>query len=275
MSEGYGEGRPDVQAMMRKATRTERPTRRTRPVPDAPPEGMFRRRPGAAQAPADRNTTGRVKLNFGEGPVIPLALLGAGMYLAWFGVHYWRSDVRWPTDPVKNLLQGKPLPSRTGTPTADQQAVLAAAKAQLGGAAIIGATGPQGAAANAASANQAPGVTPGSGQPAANVNTGKLLAAAYGWGPGSKDWPYLYSGWMEESGWRTDAAYDKADPYNHAYGIPQSNPGTKMASAGPNWKTDAATQIKWGLAYIKGTYGAPSRVPGWTPNGPAAGYQGY
>lgn len=217
----------------------------------------------------------KVKTPVGDAPVVPVLFIGGGMYLAWFGVHYWRSDVRWPTDPIKAVLQGRPLPPRTGTPTADQQAVLNAAKAQQSGAAIIGATGPAGAAANAAAANQAPGVTPGSGQPAANVNTGKLLAAAYGWGPGSADWPYLYSGWMEESGWRTDAANVPSDPYNHAYGIPQANPGTKMASAGPDWKTSASTQIKWGLAYIKATYGRPSRVPGWTPNGPAPGYQGY
>jgi hypothetical protein len=31
----------------------------------------------------------------------------------------------------------------------------------------------------------------------------------------------------------------------------------RMASAGPDWQTNAATQIKWGLDYIKGTYGSP------------------
>lgn len=44
-------------------------------------------------------------------PVIPTILLGAGGYLAWFGVHYWRSDVAWPSDPVKAILQGKGLPA--------------------------------------------------------------------------------------------------------------------------------------------------------------------
>lgn len=47
----------------------------------------------------------------GEAPVVPLVLLGIGMYLAWFGVHYWRTDQKWPTDPVKSVLQGKGLPS--------------------------------------------------------------------------------------------------------------------------------------------------------------------
>ena len=36
-----------------------------------------------------------------------------------------------------------------------------------------------------------------------------------------------------------------------AYGIPQALPGSKMASAGPDWQTSAATQIRWGLGYIK------------------------
>ena len=42
-----------------------------------------------------------------------------------------------------------------------------------------------------------------------------------------------------------------------AYGIPQALPGSRMASAGPDWQTNAATQIRWGLQYIKSTYGSP------------------
>lgn len=128
-----------------------------------------------------------------------------------------------------------------------------------------------------------PGVTVGipagvastsGGSPTANKALGLAMAAAYGWS-GSNEWPYLESGWEEESGWNQYAAYSKSDPYNNAYGIPQANPGTKMASAGSDWQTNPATQIKWGLGYIKATYGSPAQVPGWTPNGPAAGYVGY
>ncbi len=43
-----------------------------------------------------------------------------------------------------------------------------------------------------------------------------------------------------------------------AYGIPQALPASKLASAGDDWKDDAATQIKWGLNYIAGRYGSPS-----------------
>ncbi|WP_159072232.1 hypothetical protein [Streptomyces sp. CMB-StM0423] len=37
-----------------------------------------------------------------------------------------------------------------------------------------------------------------------------------------------------------------------------SFPASKMASAGSDWRTNPATQIKWGLGYIKGRYGSPA-----------------
>jgi resuscitation-promoting factor RpfB len=58
--------------------------------------------------------------------------------------------------------------------------------------------------------------------------------------------------WSRESGWRYNA-----ENASGAYGIPQALPGSKMASAGADWQTDPTTQIKWGLGYIKGTYGTP------------------
>jgi hypothetical protein len=60
--------------------------------------------------------------------------------------------------------------------------------------------------------------------------------------------------WNAESGWRYNAANASG-----AYGIPQALPGSKMASAGPNWQTNVTTQIKWGLWYIKygSSYGDP------------------
>jgi hypothetical protein len=38
-----------------------------------------------------------------------------GAYIAWFGIHYFKSDVAWPSDPVKSLLTGKGLPAATKT----------------------------------------------------------------------------------------------------------------------------------------------------------------
>ena len=65
--------------------------------------------------------------------------------------------------------------------------------------------------------------------------------------------------YSQESGWNTHAD----NPSSSAYGIPQALPGSKMASAGPNWENDAATQIKWGLGYIKGRYGSPCSAWGF------------
>jgi hypothetical protein len=62
----------------------------------------------------------------------------------------------------------------------------------------------------------------------------------------------LYDLWQRESGW----SYDAENP-SGAYGIPQALPGSKMGSAGADWQTDPATQIRWGLGYIKGQYGNP------------------
>lgn len=63
--------------------------------------------------------------------------------------------------------------------------------------------------------------------------------------------------WDKESGWN----YKAANPSSGAYGIPQALPGSKMASAGADWKTNPKTQIKWGLGYIKGRYKTP--CGGW------------
>jgi hypothetical protein len=87
--------------------------------------------------------------------------------------------------------------------------------------------------------------TPGSAKAIA-----KQLAAARGWG--DDQYSCLVQMWTRESGWRTSAANPSG-----AYGIPQALPGSKMASAGPDWQTSAETQIKWGLGYIKARYQTP------------------
>ena len=80
---------------------------------------------------------------------------------------------------------------------------------------------------------------------------GALLAADRGWGGGQ--FSCLDSLWTKESGWRWNADNGGSG----AYGIPQSLPGSKMASAGADWTTNPVTQIKWGLQYIAGSYGTP------------------
>jgi len=59
--------------------------------------------------------------------------------------------------------------------------------------------------------------------------------------------------WTRESNWNHHA-YNSS---SGAYGIPQALPGGKMRGAGPDWKSNPETQIRWGLAYIKGRYGRP------------------
>ncbi len=87
--------------------------------------------------------------------------------------------------------------------------------------------------------------------------------AARGW-PAS-EFDCLYALWAKESGWRVNAH----NASSGAYGIPQSLPGSKMASAGADWETNAATQIEWGLGYIQGRYQTPcgawakSQASGW------------
>jgi hypothetical protein len=74
---------------------------------------------------------------------------------------------------------------------------------------------------------------------------------AYGWG--GEQMSCLIKLWTKESSWRADA-YNRS---SGAYGIPQALPGSKMASAGGDWMTNADTQVNWGLSYISGRYGSP------------------
>ncbi|TRV79419.1 lytic transglycosylase domain-containing protein [Streptomyces sp. 130] len=57
-----------------------------------------------------------------------------------------------------------------------------------------------------------------------------------------------------ESSWN----YRASNPSSGAYGLVQALPGSKMASAGADWMTNPATQIKWGLSYMNSSrYGSP------------------
>ncbi|MFJ7942702.1 transglycosylase SLT domain-containing protein [Streptomyces sp. NPDC096354] len=56
-----------------------------------------------------------------------------------------------------------------------------------------------------------------------------------------------------ESSWN----YRATNAGSGAYGLVQALPGSKMASAGADWQTNPATQIKWGLNYMDSRYGSP------------------
>ncbi|MGN8551376.1 UNVERIFIED_CONTAM: lytic transglycosylase domain-containing protein [Microbacterium sp. SLM126] len=121
------------------------------------------------------------------------------------------------------------------------------------------------AAASASAGGSAPapvavggGASPGEAQAIA-----KSMLGSYGWG--GDQFSCLVSLWNKESGWN----YRAYNASSGAYGIPQALPGSKMGSAGADWQTNAATQIRWGFGYIAGRYGSPcgawshSQSVGW------------
>jgi hypothetical protein len=59
--------------------------------------------------------------------------------------------------------------------------------------------------------------------------------------------------WMKESGWNPKSK----NPSSGAYGIPQASPASKMSVYGSDYLTNPATQIRWGLSYIKNRYQTP------------------
>jgi hypothetical protein len=115
-----------------------------------------------------------------------------------------------------------------------------------------------------------PGTSAGTGGgvyfPPPNPGTAQSLAykimPSFGFNPATQ-FSCLDNIWTRESNWRYDAQNASG-----AYGIPQALPGSKMASAGPNWQTNPSTQIKWGLGYIQGRYGTPCGAWSfWQANG--------
>jgi hypothetical protein len=140
----------------------------------------------------------------------------------------------------------------------------AAAKAAAAKAAAAKAAAAKAAAAKAAAQQAAQGQAvqqqaqqTAVQQPAASTPSGspqqiaEQMLSQFGWS--SSQFSCLQPLWAQESGWNIYAS----NPSSGAYGIPQALPGSKMASAGPDWQSNAATQIRWGLTYIQGTYGSP------------------
>ncbi|GAA5152989.1 hypothetical protein GCM10025768_21990 [Microbacterium pseudoresistens] len=85
----------------------------------------------------------------------------------------------------------------------------------------------------------------------AKATAREIAADQYGWG--DEQFSCLESLWQKESGWN----YRAYNSDGGATGIPQSLPGSKMASFGDDWETNATTQIRWGLDYISRAYGTP------------------
>jgi cell wall-associated NlpC family hydrolase len=72
----------------------------------------------------------------------------------------------------------------------------------------------------------------------------RRLLASYGW---AGQWPSFNALEMSEAGWDPLIV----NPSSGAYGIPQALPGSKMASAGADWRTSGYTQLRWMMNYIR------------------------
>jgi hypothetical protein len=129
---------------------------------------------------------------------------------------------------------------QSATASKQQADKLAAARVAAAAAAA------QQAKAEAAARAQAAANTPA----AAQATASSMAASRYGWG--SDQFSCLNSLWTKESGWN----YQAYNP-SGAFGIPQALPGSKMATVGSDWQTNASTQIAWGLQYIQAAYGTP------------------
>ena len=103
----------------------------------------------------------------------------------------------------------------------------------------------------ASMASATPEVLPTDVDPNSNRGLGYRLMLEFGLP--ADQWQYLDRLWQRESGWNHLAE----NASSGAYGIPQSLPGSKMADVAPDWRTNAETQITWGLAYIAARYGNP------------------
>ncbi|WP_249028222.1 lytic transglycosylase domain-containing protein [Rathayibacter tritici] len=136
--------------------------------------------------------------------------------------------------------EAKPKPTPTPTPT--PAAIPAQAQPAPGGVEEESGSSAQAAAPVARAAAPDPG---------------SAKAIAYdmivqrGWADSEYDCLVLL--WNRESGWNVYAENKSSG----AYGIPQALPGSKMATSGSDWATNASTQIVWGIDYISGRYGSP------------------
>ena len=143
--------------------------------------------------------------------------------------------------PARTARRGQAQKAAEEAAAAAQKAAEEAAAAAAAEAAAEAQRQAEAAAAALAAANTPEG---------AKVVAQQMASANYGWG--SDQFSCLVSLWDKESGWN----YQAYNP-SGATGIPQALPGSKMASAGSDWETNAVTQIAWGLGYISSVYGTP------------------
>ena len=135
-----------------------------------------------------------VKTPAGDAPVVPILILSFGAYLTWFGVHYWRSDTAWPSDPIKAVLTGKAIP------TPDRSAGEAAIASIVAGA--------QGSVTETGSAV---GHSPGAGPTATTMTKDQIAALWTGNGGAASKANLAAAVAMQESSGRTQITSHNPD----------------------------------------------------------------
>lgn len=126
---------------------------------------------------------------------------------------------------------------------------------------LLGKTSGSGGATDAQDAS-AGGVSPVSSAPAFNPSGSKVdwMRAA---GIGDSDFGYVDYIISHESGWN----YHAVNRSSGAYGLPQSLPAGKLASAGADWRDNPVTQLRWANNYAVGRYGSwEAAYHFWTVN---------
>lgn len=106
------------------------------------------------------------------------------------------------------------------------------------------------------------GVSPASSAPAFNPSGSKVdwMRAA---GISDADFGYVDDIISHESGWN----YHAVNRSSGAYGLPQSLPAGKLASAGADWRDNPVTQLRWAHNYAVGRYGSwEAAYHFWTVN---------
>lgn len=174
----------------------------------------------------------------GTYPVSPLALIDAGIDP--------KAGLEEETDPVTGVVSLRYRAELGSLSTAEEIDAIRDPAAPSGGG-----------AAGGGDAGQDPAPP---GAPVVGGTKSDWLRAA---GIPESDWAYADYIVSHESRWNPLAQ----NPSSGAYGLCQSLPGSKMASAGADWRTNPVTQLRWMKSYVDGRYGGfAGAYRFWTAN---------
>lgn len=165
---------------------------------------------------------------------------------------------------VKKTEAAKPDPASASTAADNSTGIPSPTKTRQQAAAQ--APAPATAATQSPSTNSTPAPVSTAPMSGTSPAAAQAFARSYlaGKGLGDSEFQCLVTLWNHESGWNFQATNSSSG----AYGIPQSLPGSKMASVGADWQTNPQTQIIWGVGYITGRYGTPcGAVASWNVKG--------